>query len=353
MRRSLPALPLLALALTACHRPTLGELHPTGDARVRLCQEACGDSVELTYLGVGGFVVRHGGHALLTAPSFTHPSLGDVLARRALRPDTALVDSMLKLAEWRHERVFDGARDILVGHSHYDHLLDVPYLMRRRLPDVRVYGSRTMKNLLAGAPWAHPTDTARAIAVDDSAATSTTPGRWIAARGGGFRFMPIRTSHAPNFAGQTIAPGDADTASRRLPANAWEWLMGQPYAYLIDALDADGRTVFRIYYEDAAARAPDDGLPPPLPAADQHPIDVAIICVGNHEEARDYPSALLAALRPRHVVLAHWEDFFRSPLAPPKLVPGADPRELAEQLRRKVGEAWTTPGVLGSVTILF
>ena len=39
---------------------------------------------------------------------------------------------------------------ILVGHSHYDHLMDVPLIARRYVPNATIYGSLTTKRILMG-----------------------------------------------------------------------------------------------------------------------------------------------------------------------------------------------------------
>src|SRR5690554_4524019 len=38
------------------------------------------------------------------------------------------------------------AQIILVGHAHYDHLLDVPYVMQKHAPKAQLYGSQTTVN---------------------------------------------------------------------------------------------------------------------------------------------------------------------------------------------------------------
>jgi L-ascorbate metabolism protein UlaG (beta-lactamase superfamily) len=38
---------------------------------------------------------------------------------------------------------------LLVGHAHYDHLLDVPRILQTHAPQAKVYGSKTMGHILA------------------------------------------------------------------------------------------------------------------------------------------------------------------------------------------------------------
>lgn len=56
----------------------------------------------------------------------------------------------------------------------------------------------------------------------------------------------------------------------------------------------------------------------------------------------DYPERLLERLRPRAVVLAHWDDFFRDADDPPLIVRATDGEALAQHLDA-IGIPWHTP----------
>lgn len=259
-----------------------------------------------------------------------------------METDTALVDHHMRQVD------LTGVSSILVGHAHYDHLLDVPYVARRWAPDARVYGSPTMANILAGDRRLR----SRAWSIADSVGSVTAAGRWIYPPGGGMRFMPLRSSHAPNFRGYTFARGVLGTERRSLPRTARGWLEGEVYAYLIDLIAADSTPKLRIYYQDAAADSVYVTLPP-LAGRDARRVDVAILCVGNYGDVPGNPDVLLGALRPRHVVLSHWEDFFRSPLDPLRVIPGTDTDRLATRLQEAVGDRWLTPTPLSRITIRY
>ena len=57
---------------------------------------------------------------------------------------------------------------ILAGHSHYDHLMDLPYITSRYAPQATVYGNDTMVNLLAPA-------NVKRMSIEGVAGDSTTP----------------------------------------------------------------------------------------------------------------------------------------------------------------------------------
>lgn len=52
------------------------------------------------------------------------------------------------------------------------------------------------------------------------------------------------------------------------------------------------------------------------------------MCAGSFREAGGYPGGIVGALRPREVLVGHWEDFFRPQTQALRLVPRGDTTEL-------------------------
>ena len=313
---------------------------------VSLCVETpCTDSVVITYLGVSGLIIRSADEALMTGPSFTHQNLAFVaLPFIPVSPNTELIDWALA-----REKVDDVA-GILIGHSHYDHLLDVPYIATTLATHASIYGGPTMANTLAPVGAL----SGRLVAIDTSqAGTTTSPGKWFTTPGGRIRFMALRSSHAPNLGNYTYA-NDVERAPRKsLPRTTHGWHLGEVYAYLIDVLDASGgKPVFRIFYQDAAAEPSYSALPP-LPPGDERPVDLAVICAGNFGNASDYPTALLMNMRPGRVLVSHWEDFFRSPFPPFKGITRTNTERLASLLDAQVKERWVAPEPLAHLVFRY
>lgn len=304
----------LAVLCAACvpHPYPYHDPAPAGHA-VR-CDGTCDDSVGVTYLGSGGFVIRHGGDAILTAPFLSAPRAPQLLL--PLRSNRARVDSLVR--EWVRDT--GAVRAVLVGHAHYDHVLDLPYIFQRWLtnPAVQAYGSRALAYTFAADRGFRP----RIHVVEDSAGTARSEGGWFGVPG--FRFMPLRSDHAPHLLSRVhLLPR---RLRRPLPYRPW-WILsyaqGTTLAYLVDVTDASGKVVFRLHYQDAASTPP-RGYPPAAELARQ-PVDLAIVCGAAFAQVRGYPDSLLAAMRPRHVVVGHWEDFLlRNRRNPPPGVPLTD-----------------------------
>ncbi|HYD51652.1 MAG TPA: MBL fold metallo-hydrolase [Gemmatimonadaceae bacterium] len=332
----------LVVAACAGKRP----LHTTpAPPPMSLCAStACADTLRLTFLGVGGFLFERGERSLLTAPSFTNPGLLHVAFGLRVRSDSALVARRLALVD---SAALARASAILVGHGHYDHLLDVPLVARRHAPRATVYGGRTVANILAGAAL----DSSRVrMIVRDDLGDPTRVGRWFHVPG--YRFMALESEHPPNVAGVTFAPGRVWTPLRGLPRAAHDYKLGEPYAYLIDVLRADSTPALRILYHDAAA-SPDLAHLPPFAGPDVRPVDLLIVTAGNFDAVPDYPSAHLRTLQPKLTIVAHWEDFFRSAERPLRAIPLLRSDVLAKRLEQHAPGRWITPEPMATLTIAY
>jgi hypothetical protein len=323
LTRAARALAAALAALAGCRAaiPVAYQVEPT-PAVIGCAAAGCApadEQVEITYLGVGGFLVRYRGATLLTAPFFTNPPLADVapLFRRppALRSDTALVARLLPAAA-------DSATMLLVGHAHYDHLLDVPYVLRARATRARVYGSATTRHILMGDSALRRAP-GRVVAIDTSeAGTATRAGRWHYSDDSTFRVMALVATHAPTLklfrGGPLFAAGTVDRDLDALPARAADWKAGEPLAFLVDVLRrGDGRPRLRIYYQDAPS-APPSGFPPASVLAERG-VDVALLCAATATHVPHTPDSLVAVLRPRYAIVGHWESFFRRQTLPIEL----------------------------------
>lgn len=321
----------IALALIGC-AGYAGSLPVDGGVGWTRCG-AGPDSVAVQYLGVEGFLIQWRGRGLLTAPMFSNPrALTVALWRIGANPRR--IDRYLPPVE--------NVEAVLVGHAHYDHLLDVPYIASRKARDARVYGSATAVNILHAAL---PRE--RLVSIRETASAHGQPGAWHRSASGAFRFMAIESEHAPNIDGYTLYTGHIDSPLERLPDTARGWKAGTTYAYLIDLLGADGSVAFRIHFQDAAATPP-AGFIPQLDSQDRAPVDLAITCVPGTENVTGYPERAIEHLRPRHVLLGHWENLFAEPASGGpalRVVATADVPGFIERLEAALPpeSSWTLP----------
>jgi len=283
-------LAVLALFVLSGCAGSIAQLDVKDGVVPRACCRDAGDlPVELEYLGSGGWMVRRGDDAFMTAPFFSNPNLFRTLFL-PIRPARELIlDQMRTVAGREHVRV------MLAGHAHYDHLLDVETVLEELPEDARIYGGTTVAALVPR----------RGVDIITHAGTAHSRGDWVYQ--GRVRFLPIFSEHAAHVMGIKAANGHYMQPPKR-PGRARFWKEGETLAFLIDVLNDDGSIDFRIYYDDAAHNSPYgyvDGE-----TLLEHKVDVAILCVASYHEVEDYPKNLLDSLKPRHVLLGHWEDFF-------------------------------------------
>jgi phosphoribosyl 1,2-cyclic phosphodiesterase len=346
--------------LGACRWITTGSpapLHPTPADSVRTvgdCVRTCTDSVDIVAMGVAGFLIvpwRDSTRLVLTPPMFTNPTVwwmtfGDLLF--GTHPDTALISRRLASMPAANRERLSRVHAVLVGHGHYDHLLDLPPMLAG-MPHAVVYGSETVRQLLAPV---HTLSASRRVAVDSLAGTDHGhPGRSFPV-GQAVRVRAIAWAHAPNVGSLTIAPGHQRTPRQSLPRTVHGWKMGTTYAYAVDIVGADDGVAYRIVFHDAAAgpavqrRAAE--VIATMPAAKHTAL---IMTAANFDQPPLYPDILLAHLAPRHVLLGHWDDFFRSSEARERVVRGIRSRELVQRITPFVGDNWSAPRA-GAVTRL-
>ena len=271
--------------------------------------------MRVQYLGVGGFLVSRGREdVLLTAPLYSNPSLVEYLLDHDLRPDTDLIDRFLPEDAAQ-------ARAILSGHSHYDHLLDAPYVALHHAKKAAIYASRTTDHLLARLRGSFPGGDV--VPLDELAWDNgrEAPGQWIQLTSR-LRFTAIRSEHADQAVlsvpfGSAVpfhlARGKVHDDLEALPQRGSQWAEGTVFAFVIDFLDDRGGIAFRIYYQDSGTNPPQGFIPSALlpPYPDGRHADLAILCVGGEFRRLDrHPERIIANTRPRYVLLAHWEDFF-------------------------------------------
>jgi len=228
--------------------------------------------IRFRWLGVAGVELRAAGEVLAIDPYVTRCEVWRALGR--VRPNGQLVARLLPRCDY-----------VLVTHAHYDHLLDVPEVVRQT--GAHAYGSANTCCLLEAC--GAPADRVHRVQPGDRLAL------------GKFQVKVLPAQHL-TLLGRPILRG---RLRRRLrpPLRPWHYRMDDSFSFLIEV---DGRRIL----DWASERA--DGAPP---------ADVLIM--------RPYPTPgacerLLGAVRPRLVIPVHWDSFVR-PLSRP-LRPMINPR---------------------------
>jgi L-ascorbate metabolism protein UlaG (beta-lactamase superfamily) len=232
------------------------------------------EAVRVTYLGVNGYQFEANDRALLVDPYFTRAGLTAVALQQRIKPDEARIAFGL-------QHIRPRADAVLVTHAHFDHLLDVPEIMRRT--HARLVSGATAVNLTisCGSPC---TD---CFIVQPGSIRAIGPWRirtFPAAHDRVLGWLPFR--------GTKTQPGTC-------PEKASDWRLGEPMAFLIEA---KGK---RIYVDSG-------GTLEVLPPAEIAPVDLAILGVALPDSRKRFRAAI-DRLRPKYVLPSHQDDFFAPP----------------------------------------
>jgi len=84
-------------------------------------------------------------------------------------------------------------------------------------------------------------------------------------------------------------------------------------------LNDDGSINFRIYHNSSGSNSP-YGLPAQS-VLNQHPVDIAMLCVASYNLVKNYPEGMVRYLKPMHIITSHWEDFLNRSINELKIKP--------------------------------
>ncbi|HEV2981935.1 MAG TPA: MBL fold metallo-hydrolase [Solirubrobacteraceae bacterium] len=234
--------------------------------------------VQLEWLGVAGYRLTFERQTLYLDPYVSRVTLREVFRRRRALGDDAAVQRWLPHA--------GDAVGVLVGHTHFDHAIDVPALCRRER--CKAYGSRSLANLMALYGMRE-----QAVVVDAHEPIELGP----------FTVKFVPSVHSKLVLGYAV-PCDGELSCEHLDAlSPGAYRCGQVFGIRIEVAGAS-------FYHQGSADLLDDEI-------DDRPVDVFLAGIAGRRFTENYWSRVLRALQPRVVVASHFDDFFR-PLGSPQ-----------------------------------
>ncbi|MCA9672152.1 MAG: MBL fold metallo-hydrolase [Myxococcales bacterium] len=224
--------------------------------------------LEIQWLGTAGFRLSYQGTDIVTDPYISRASFTDVARRRALLP----------LPE-RVERFIPRVDAVLVGHTHFDHAVDVPYLAERY--GATIYGSRSMVNLLSIYGLAH-----KGVHVEHHKTYEIGP----------FEVTFVPSLHSKLVLGLQV-PYEGELSCEHVEAlTGPSYRCGQVYGIHIKV----GGVTF---YHQGSCNLIDDEVR-------HHGIDYFLAGIAGRGFTERYWTRILSRLEPRFVVPHHHDNFF-------------------------------------------
>lgn len=258
--------------------------------------------VQVRWTGAAGLEFTHEGNTWLIDPYFSRWGKLKVFLGR--------INPRVDVIERRLSELPGDLRAVMVGHTHFDHALDIPPIAERF--EGPLVGSRSLDALL------------------DS---SGQPARVTVCEGGGRLELPgsavvtvLESRHVTGFMGMAPFSGEIETADHP-PVKAGHYRQGSNFIFLFEA----GGVTFA---HSGSANLLDETL-------EGRTCDVLFMAQPFWRNTPDYHRRLVGALKPRVVVPFHFDDFM-APFGPHDRAPSLPllgTGEFMERLREAAGDA--------------
>jgi L-ascorbate metabolism protein UlaG (beta-lactamase superfamily) len=225
--------------------------------------------VSVTWVGTAGFRLAYEGTVIWIDPYVTRLPLGQLVRRRVVPPSADAV------ARW-----IDRADAVLVGHTHFDHALDVPAIVKRFA--CPAYGSSSLQHLLGLRGLAE-----RAVVVEPHREYEVGP----------FRFHFVPSVHSKLQLGLGIPYSGELTCEHLDGLTPQAYRCGQVWGICIEVAGA------RLYHQGSADLVEDE--------IRDKGVDVFLCGVSGRRFTPRYVERIVRALEPKLIVPTHYDDFFR------------------------------------------
>lgn len=225
--------------------------------------------LEVQWLGTAGFRLTFAGTTILIDPYVSRAPLVDVVRNRRLVSDVGVVDRSVRYAD-----------AVLVGHTHFDHAVDVATVVAR--DGCRVYGSASVEHLMA-------------LHGMGDRSTVVTPYR-------PYEIGPFTVSFVPSVHSRLVlglrVPNDGELTCDALDGTgAAAYRCGQVWGILVEVAGV------RLYHLGSADLLDDE----------RHPrgVDVLLCGIAGRIYSERFVERVIGAVDPGLVIAHHHDDFFR------------------------------------------
>jgi L-ascorbate metabolism protein UlaG (beta-lactamase superfamily) len=225
--------------------------------------------LELTWFGTAGFRLAYQGTVVWIDPYVTRMPMSAVALRRVVPSSPEAV-----------AKYVDRADAVLVGHTHFDHALDVPAICRAHA--CKAYGSTSLRNLMGLHGLAEST-----VVVEPKRDYEVGP----------FKFHFVPSVHSKLQLGLRIPFSGELTCEHVGGLTAQAYKCGQVWGVCIEVGGV------RLYHQGSADVLEDEII--------DRGVDVFLCGISGRRFTPRYAERVMRALSPAMIVPTHYDDFFR------------------------------------------
>lgn len=232
--------------------------------------------LELTWIGTAGVRLAYQGTVIWIDPYVTRLTLGSLVRRKVIPSDATAIAKHI-----------DRADAVLVGHTHFDHALDVPAIARTF--GCKVYGSPSLLHLMGLHGLAD-----QAVVVEPKRTYEVGP----------FKFHFVPSIHSKLQLGLGIPYSGELTCEHVEGLTPQAYKCGQVFGL---AIEVAGTT---LYHQGSADLLEDEII--------DTNVDVFLCGISGRRFTKRYVERIVRALSPSVIVPLHYDNFFRPLDAPTK-----------------------------------
>jgi len=273
------------------------------------------NQINIQYLGCGNIYIKHQTDAILFDPFFSNAPISKVIFGKIKFNQKFFNKGTYFLNRFGNN--YQSINSIFISHSHYDHLFDLSYLLENNLISnkTKIYGDNSteivIRNFIKNNLF---------INQDSLIFKPNSKPKWILISSK-MRVLVIPASHAPHLGKIHLMHGKCDSnyfktyinSSQKVKANKFK--EGSTFAYIVDIMSNDTIKI-RLLLKGAGCNINNGKIFEELLLEKQ--IDIALLQVASANFTDCYPQNLISQIKPKKVILTHWEDFFK-PYAPKKI----------------------------------
>jgi hypothetical protein len=305
---------LLVVVLASCKAPSYLPQEPQTVGNPNALQS---ERLEVRFYGTMTTYAEYGEVGVFFDPFFTTTGM---LRLGVLGPKSHASE----VARW--DVPWTRVAAVMISHGHYDHVVDLPHLPALGLPPAApIVCSRSIAYQMDAhglpnpyvCPDGHPLGFEETFHKPYWIELPAVDSPHFAVSGLRLRILAVPTSHPTHIFGKQMFHGHHNHPLGKKPGRNPDWLEGQCYNYVIDWLDDADQIRARLLLASVAPSP--TGLPPAQLLGDR-PADLAILGCGRYQGEAGFPSDMIARSHARHVIVGHWENFFRKRQPPYKPV---------------------------------